>query len=335
LRNTSWQYCQISKFATRYPELPVAGYLNTYYKNPCIEYLVKLSLYHLVAEKLGLYDSYHSRNSVDFGGKKLNEVLGVPKEMIAILQKADVTTGELEVVQSAYQLSRSVTAEDIIWLRNNLCVNRRFTHNSEIIYLMQFISLAGIIRYLQKQMFKIGELELRNSKTFYDLLITWRDYVEYAVDLDYNFKRDSNLLPPDLLKAHNKIMWVSSIRHMEEDIVAISGMSEKLNATYHFEDMGLCVRSPRSVDEIIQEGSELLQCVASYIDKMAEGTTTILFIRREEEPEKPFYTIEIRDGAIRQIYGFDNCGTTQEVQGFVDQWQAKKLTSSWDDRIAA
>lgn len=158
-----------------------------------------------------------------------------------------------------------------------------------------------------------------------NLLSDWRDYIRYAEILKYNFKRDSNLFPPDVLKAHNRARWINSVQHMEKDIVAIQKMSGRLNSMYRFAGMGFIIRAPFSADEIIKEGSELLHCVASYMDRIAVSETTILFIRREDKPDKPFFTLEIRDGRVRQLRGFDDCEPTAEVQNFVDLWEKKKF----------
>ena len=37
-----------------------------------------------------------------------------------------------------------------------------------------------------------------------------------------------------------------------------------------------------------------------------EGTTTILFLRKAEDPETPYVTIEIKGTAIQQVHGFKN-----------------------------
>ena len=46
----------------------------------------------------------------------------------------------------------------------------------------------------------------------------------------------------------------------------------------------------------------------------------ILFIRKESEPDKPYYTMEFKDGIIQQLRGYANCEPTREVLRFRDDF---------------
>ena len=48
----------------------------------------------------------------------------------------------------------------------------------------------------------------------------------------------------------------------------------------------------------------------------------IFFIRRKEEPEKPYYTLEWH-GKVVQCRGSHNCDMTPEVKAFVQIFQEK------------
>ncbi|HPE52470.1 MAG TPA: PcfJ domain-containing protein, partial [Methanothrix soehngenii] len=62
-------------------------------------------------------------------------------------------------------------------------------------------------------------------------------------------------------------------------------------------------------------------CVGSYANRVAEGDTTILFLRAVTKPDKPFYTLEWRKDRLVQIRGDHNVPQTPEVAEFVEQWQ--------------
>ena len=64
---------------------------------------------------------------------------------------------------------------------------------------------------------------------------------------------------------------------------------------------------PTSVRDITNEGSTLDHCVASYVDPIIGGTENIVFLRRQDMEDKPFFTIEVLpNGNIRQIHCFKN-----------------------------
>ena len=71
----------------------------------------------------------------------------------------------------------------------------------------------------------------------------------------------------------------------------------------------------------------LIHCVGTYAERYAEGTTNIVFIRRADEPAKPFYTMEISSrNEIVQVRGFRNCGMTEDVQDFVEHFKKEILS---------
>ena len=78
------------------------------------------------------------------------------------------------------------------------------------------------------------------------------------------------------------------------------------------EDGKLCIVAPRSPAEIRNEGSVLSHCVASYVDPIIKGTENIMFIRRKDMREEPFFTIDIANsGRIRQIHCYRNGNTSR------------------------
>lgn len=79
---------------------------------------------------------------------------------------------------------------------------------------------------------------------------------------------------------------------------------------------------PREPKDIINEGANLSHCVGGYLDSVASGQKTILFLRKVSEPEKSFYTIEVGNSKIIQIHGNHNkwLGNNPEAIQFVIDW---------------
>ena len=97
---------------------------------------------------------------------------------------------------------------------------------------------------------------------------------------------------------------------------------KKLERDFDFESGGLLIRPARSHAELIDEGSALHHCVATYAKKHLSGQTVIFFIREKSEPDKPFYTLEYnpKTESIVQCRGLHNCSKTPEVEAFVEAW---------------
>ena len=60
-----------------------------------------------------------------------------------------------------------------------------------------------------------------------------------------------------------------------------------------------------------------------YFDRMSRNETYICFLRRKDEPEIPFYTIEVEPGGtIRQHRGlYDEEPEIETVKPFLREWQ--------------
>lgn len=95
-------------------------------------------------------------------------------------------------------------------------------------------------------------------------------------------------------------------------------------------DENFCVIAPKNPVDIAREGLTLKHCVKSYIPSIANGNTNVVFIRRKNASDKPFFTVEIDNrNHIRQVHGMcnANASTVTGLVEFVETWaKRKKLT---------
>ena len=80
--------------------------------------------------------------------------------------------------------------------------------------------------------------------------------------------------------------------------------------------------TPESSGDLEAEGKALSHCVRTYAERMAKGETTIVFVRKAEDPGTPFYTMEIKDGQVVQLRGKHNCAPTPDVMKFEKEFCA-------------
>ena len=87
------------------------------------------------------------------------------------------------------------------------------------------------------------------------------------------------------------------------------------------------IRPCAAPEELDTEGKTLNHCVATYKEKHADGKTAIFFLRRASEPEKPWYTLELKldDFTVLQNRGKCNCARTAAVEalGRLSQWSGQ------------
>lgn len=81
-----------------------------------------------------------------------------------------------------------------------------------------------------------------------------------------------------------------------------------------------CFIYPKCTQDIKDEAVQQNNCVASYIKRVIEGESHILFLRKKEQPDKSLVTIQVKNGKIVQALQRFNHPLTEEQQEVVDKW---------------
>lgn len=149
------------------------------------------------------------------------------------------------------------------------------------------------------------------------------DYFELCGKAGWDITDKAVRHPANLRRAHDQAL--SHIQFEEKKALKekFRRQAERLEK-YAFGADGFEIRIPQRENDLIVEGKALKHCVASYAKRHAEGTVTILFIRRSEEPDIPFYTLSIYEDSMTVCMnnGYRNCGQTPEVKAFEDKFMA-------------
>lgn len=77
----------------------------------------------------------------------------------------------------------------------------------------------------------------------------------------------------------------------------------KRNNWWNFEYNGFTIVVPQSAQDIVMEGIQMHHCVSSYVDRVADGDTLIVFVRRTDDIATPYITCQVSNGGeIGQYY---------------------------------
>ena len=105
---------------------------------------------------------------------------------------------------------------------------------------------------------------------------------------------------------------------------------EKLDKfEYEEGDNDRCVILPKHIIELLTEGQKLHHCVGSYVDAVANGKETIIFLRKKFEKETPYATIDVafdpssKKWKMRQAHTEYNGDITPEDVSFLKRWAKK------------
>ena len=81
-----------------------------------------------------------------------------------------------------------------------------------------------------------------------------------------------------------------------------------------------------TVGSIEKEGSDMEHCVfRSYADQIANGSYTVMYLRKKDAPEESLVTIGItKDGRINQTFGKNDCTINSEEAMAIAEWAQAK-----------
>lgn len=179
------------------------------------------------------------------------------------------------------------------------------------------LDLRRTIDYLFFDLYKQG-------KRYTDI----RNYIDYLnMCMSYEGKiRDK--YPKHLDTAHRIIaLKVNEKAKLSEySPIFAETMSEAEDFTYQNPLDKFKIVMPKESKELIEEGSVLGHCVASYIEKVNAGDCIVVFMREKENIETPYLTVEILpDRTIPQVEGLNKRSElTEDEILFLNRWAKNK-----------
>jgi hypothetical protein len=291
---------------------------------PCVEYLTKLGFNRLVEGKICNDMTY---NAINWRGKNVLKVLRMTKQELNEIrrQKVDVGYGFLEALKCCKAAGWNLTVQEAVSLASDFGNSYGFEHFKKFLAhdVIKKIPVKKVLRYLDKQYAR--DKEHYSSKS--NVTITWRDYLEDAKRLRMDLKSDNVLYPKSVYTIHQNTLTQLRIKADAKLNEQIAKQLEELNKRYFFEHGGLSIRPAKDTLEMISEGEALNHCVGRYGINYAKGQTVILFVRKTDEPDKPYYTVEVRPGdkEVFQIHGRHNRPPGQDVEEFIKAFTDERL----------
>lgn len=234
-------------------------------------------------------------------------------------------------------------------------MSMQFVHHIEegLKYSDRAVILDAIIRF---------GLNLRKVKTYlekqkkkYKLKAPYPTYADYLKDCMmlsddygmghiYNLADKSILFPQNLHQAHQTTIELIAIeterrraldtqRREAEIAKQLADMEKKykkirpkLEEKYSYQADGYAIIIPPNVKDFTREGLEMHNCVGSYKKRVASGSTQVVYIRRIDDVDNSFGTMEISTSeTIIQAMGKYNKNLPEEAEAFVNKFEHEVL----------
>lgn len=306
LKGSKLEYSGMPEFARTGIEFYQQDFINKAKECAGIEKLIKAEFYNLTNSCI----SYGNRAPIDLYQKRVKKVLGLTGEYYNLIRDKDPTWREYEVTEQCQDVGIRATWEQIQKMS-------QYARNFAIY--MRHSTPHKMLKYIEGLKSE-GPCAMRNQE-----VNDYHDYLQLAAGLGYNLDDDWILYPKNLKERHDQLTEEQNERKVELEKESDDKKDRKLKRTikrkgwtrYEMETEELLIRLPECTHEIRKEGNAQHHCVATYMDRMVAGETCILFIRKKEEPDKSYYTVEVRDDEVIQVRGKYNVAPSEDVEEFM------------------
>lgn len=316
------EYMRMQKVKKVYP----VAYLRLYQMHPQVENLLMNGLPMLLAELIdkeigGRVWSNNKKgrlllDEINWDEREPAKMLGLNREELRMAQDMGWCAFLWRLYIMAREKGERLSEDDLI--------NAHRLGDEGAIDLVEQGPVGKSIAYLLRQIERYGENEETDPYVVVEeflgvqmLLDYWNMCEALGMDLSNKHVR----FPRDLCQAHDQVMDMRREWRANQLEGKFREREESLNK-YSFQWDGLIIRPAASQKELNEEGKQLHHCVGTYGEKHASGKSAIFFIRRVDEPENPFFTLELDEVKLEvlQNRGKCNCARTEEVKKFEAMW---------------
>lgn len=299
----------------------IISYISVWLKHNCIEKIAKLECFSLTEAMIKDRDS----EAFDVEGKTIYEILRLPKPLVHYLLKAkigDPTVYHLMQIQMLYMADPTVTNQELEWC------DRAEVRAEELCDIMRFtgIRVKQACEYLERV--RISQCIPPKAT-----VTSWRDYLKMSREIGVDISDKTARYPSSLKREHDRVMFKYNLIKDELREKEFAQVCDQYRQRYSGADDLYEIVAPTCLEDLFEEGRRLNHCVGGYADRVIEGRSCIMFIRKREEPEVPYFTMEIleRDNCVHQIQGLSSRlidkNREPKLLPFLKKWAAsKKLT---------
>lgn len=305
------------------------------------ELLCKGRFYKLLAENTDYVwpsaGSYYGH--LNLKGSNIRSVMGLDDmQLVNRLRDMDGGVLALKWLKWAEKNGRKIPQKALEWLSENEISTTNYYTGNEIL-ILKYMSPEQIMHYIQRQ-----QATGYKGHSISRIINQWSDYMDMAKKLGKKTKDELIYKPADLKARHDEYVELCAkkakiieaknnreyakrmAKEMREKFPTSEGILKEIKPLLEWENEQFKIIVPKSLADIIFEGSTLHHCAGStdrYFDRICQHETYICFLRKTKKPKEPFYTIEVEPGGvIRQHRGaYDEEPEIETVKPALMEWQ--------------
>ena len=294
----------------------MAGYFEIYNKYPIIEQLTKIGFDTLVEE---LLRGRSMQNAVNWKRKDdIFKFLKLNRDDVKKIASSGeyITPSLLNIYREGIKNKWKLPIKDLKEIESLKL--QRYRHGETV---NLYTTWDKLYKFLVKQLEKYPDKF--NSKA--DALQIWIDYINDCIKLNMNMEDRKTLFPKDLHQQH--LNFTKQIEYLEDKKLQDGFNKEKpRREKLRFEYKDLICFAAMSQKELIEEGKAMEHCVGGYAKRCSKGETDIIFIRKKDDIDTAYVTMEVRGKEVIQVRGHANKRPCEEVWQFVEEYKKQVLS---------
>ncbi len=264
-----------------------------------VEYVIKAGLTNLANLMLK-----HDLKTViaNENANNLKDLLGLDGQQLYMLKQVNGTNYTIHALRYAKEHGEKLPIETLKMItENDISVSQLNLGRTGM-------TLQRMVNYMLRQRNEMG------MQSFHDTVRLYSDYLDMAWGMGMDLKDEIICHTSKLREMHdryaeeknrNKDRFNANLA--DRKFAKISEKYEENAEHFKYSKAGLTILVPTCASDIQIEGKRQHHCVGAsdrYMSRMNEGESFILFLRKEEAKEEPYYTLEVEyDGKVRQSYG--------------------------------
>ena len=320
LIGTTAENCKLDRYLRASGDSRPITYLSCWVRHPNVENLIMQgagSLFNDMLDRATTQYYYGSKDNcsvsrildVDWKQRRPAQMLRLTKDEFRAVVQNKLDLNGLRMVISLREHGQALKTDD----EYKAC--KAFGCEGARLVAEDGEQALKVIRYIGRQ---IGKYPREKERIAYTTL---KDYWKMAEKLGEDLKDPAVKWPQHLIASHDAALMRQKFKQQERLRAGFQRVYEQLRSLAWSAD-GLTIRPCRDENELIIEGKTLCHCVARYAETHAKGEDCIFFIRQEDRPDCPYFTLEldVKRLSVIQNRGRSNCARTPEVSAFEKKW---------------
>lgn len=203
-----------------------------------------------------------------------------------------------------------------------------YAARGSILYCLNFVKerkgnngVKNLLRYSYASLYHQQAFD----QTFYAFR-ELRDYYQLVSDLT-----NVPLYPRYLKTTHDVASRNLKVLKSDANNVKVAANWSKHHASLDAKIGDYLIYQALTPKEIVDEGNNNSNCVGGYVHSVAEGTSSILFLREVKDLSKSWVTLEVQHGTLVQAYATFDAHLDDKAQNLLSTWCKSRGLSYSED----